>query len=363
MVGLRDHWTERHPDRHLWSPSQRQLARRMSQEAYEALYGRGPRHPPMVEEKSKDVDRGLEKIPSPPQLFRDVATRLGYVPPNELPRDPRPIPHEVELPPDSPPPFWDAKEDGGFDRARIREGFPDLRKLEIEPPPKEFGDGVNPEKWLDHEPAHGFTPDVVAYYLPWHIGGDDHWGIYFRERRMKRYIERIEREYGRGNMGQLVIDQVFWHEMEHFEQEKAATALEDLLGWIIYPSWLGDRHLIPVDLNDRQTGRTTEVWMIEEALATAREVEWARKTERAGGCPPGYSVFVELDSRRKSTGYNRFYLCLGGRAKQEARAAFLESLWHFAQVPNGRLAPGTAKILFGNRTWSRKAVPVRTVED
>lgn len=328
----------------------------MSQEAYAAIYGRGERQEP---------DGGdVEKTPAAPQIFRDVATRLGYMPPNELPRDPGPIPREVESPPDSPPPFWDVEEDGGFDRARIREGFPDPGQLGIEPRPERFDDGVNPAEWLEHEQGHSFTPDFVACYLPWLTCGDVHRGIYFRERRMKRYIERVESKFGRRNMGQIIIDQVFWHEIEHFEQVKRATALEDLLGQIIYPSWLGARHLIPVDLKDPQTGGTTEVWMIEEALATAREVEWVGKTEKAGSCPPGYSAFVEWDSRRKPTGYNRFYLCLGDKLKQKTRAAFLESLWQVAQVPlNGRIAPGTAKLLFGNRTRSLKAVPVRTIED
>jgi hypothetical protein len=370
--GDRRHWTETHPHREFWTPEQLVIAQGMTQEAYEALYG-GPRvAPEEIGPQPGEPGGGSDRVstdpypenpghPEPPRLFTEVAARLGYEPPNERPRDARPIPPEVDLPEDRPPDFWDPREDGGFDEAIIRPGFPDPEELGVEVPREEDPRERDPRRWLEPGPPHGYTPDTIAYYLPWHIGGNDHWGIYFRVPRMARYIERIQREFGPRIMTELIIDQVYWHEMEHFEQELAITALEDLLSQILDPTWRGTRQGTTVRLLNRQTGQETDVEMIQEALATAREVEWAKKLEKEGICPAGYSEFVEWDSRSKSTGYNQFYLCLGGEAKPEARAAFLESVGSVARPSISRPSPQTANRLFGKRTSSRKVVPVYSV--
>jgi hypothetical protein len=57
----RAHWTETHPDSEFWSPVHRALARTMSQDAYEAIYGRGE-VPAEAEPRAADSPKEAEFI-------------------------------------------------------------------------------------------------------------------------------------------------------------------------------------------------------------------------------------------------------------------------------------------------------------
>lgn len=305
--------------------------------------------------------RRLRRNP-PPRLFREVAQRLGYRPPNTPARPPiLPTGKCEPTPAIWYPDLTDYEQAGRGDRFSTTEG--------PRPSPREH-ERSGDERVLDERergrrqepgPSHDFTPDAVAYYHPWHIGGDDHWGIYFRRDHMERYIERIESLFGWSDMRAVVEEQVYWHEMEHFEQEKAATALEDLLDMPVYPTWMAQRFGISVQLKDRANGMPQTVHLIEEALATAREIEWAEDPKR--GLPPGYAEFITWDARSRPVGYRSFHLCAGDSAKQEARAAFLESVGSVANSPpRRRLAGETAKRLFGIRTGTFEQVPFTWVD-
>lgn len=372
------HWTDTHPDRHMWSPGQLALARTQTQEEYEALYGRGDPPPAPTEASSPDSPtagtgrwnplydpipkRGegdrrpdSERIPTP-DLFKEVADRLGFEPPNIPPSPPR-FPRGLD---DPAPEIWHPAFDEGLEPSR-RTGFAPTEGLEPRPigPIDETESTRKYWKYRDPE-RHGRTADFIAYYHPWHVGGDEYWGIYFRKSHMADEVDRIENLFGWKNMRAIIEEQVFWHEMEHFEQELAATTIEDLLSEIIYPKWLPSRYRIPVELEIQGSNRSQSVYMIEEALATAREVEWAR--EQQNRLPADYADFIEWDSRSKPIGYRSFNLCLGDRARREARAAFLESVGSIAWPPaKPRLHGETADRQFGIRTSSWGVVPVTWV--
>lgn len=351
-----------------WSPELIDLQRRggMSPDWHEVTHGRGKGVGEIDDRSETDARessggppkrKGQPRV-APPRLFRDVARRIGFQPPNRPPSPPKIPVDDWVAPENRPPDFWDPEVDGGlFEENTTWEWRPPEQHGE-EPRQDEFAD---PPPRVEPGPAHGFTADAIAYYHPWHIGGDNYWGIYFREEHMNRYVERVERLFGWTGMRDLVVEQVLWHEMEHFEQEKAATALEDLLGESVYPTWLSKRYGIPVQLEDHESGTKEQVHMIEEALATAREIEWAEDPER--NLPPDYAEFIAWDARSAPIGYRDFYLCLGEEAKQEARAAFLESVASVAQLgPGYRLNGETAKRLFGNRARTFKSVPIAWVD-
>jgi hypothetical protein len=358
------HWTDTHPDRHLWSPGRMALARSQTQEEYEAHYGRGE---PVEPKPHVRVNPGLTSIsgspslrkPRPPRFFHQISEKLGFSPEGIEPRPPKMPPWKGDEG-DCAPNFWNPETDGdGLDPDTIKGGFPPVEE-EVAPSPD--GD-VTPSGAGDTRPHH-CTPDSIAYYHPWHIGGDSHWGIYFRVRNMDSFIRRVERLFGYRNMRDLLTEQVYWHEMEHFEQEKAAFLLEDLLGEILYPDWLRERFDTPVFLENRSTGQYEEVYLIEEALATAREVEWAERRSNPTTIPAGYPTFVREDSLRAPRGYNRFYLCLGQYERAEARAAFIESVSRIAtpRSPH-RLSHKMVNSLFDSQRWKRDKVPVYHVID
>lgn len=121
----------------------------------------------------------------------------------------------------------------------------------------------------------------------------------------------------------------------------------------------------------RQSGRKPwppEHWppeardlVIRSGMSPAQvEAWWAEGPKR--NLPPDYAEFIAWDARSAPIGYRDFYLCLGEEAKQEARAAFLESVASVAQLgPGYRLNGETAKRLFGNRARTFKSVPIAWV--
>lgn len=64
---LREHWSETHPDRHLWTEAQRVHAQMQTQEEYEALYGRG-----------QAAEKDVFSSPLFPRISAEDIERLQY---------------------------------------------------------------------------------------------------------------------------------------------------------------------------------------------------------------------------------------------------------------------------------------------
>jgi hypothetical protein len=93
------------------------------------------------------------------------------------------------------------------------------------------------ERFRSTESPSGLTPDVLAYYLPFHWYGDRSWGIYIRE----QGILALATGLNGGSIGpgdepllQAAIETLFQHEFHHLATEAAATRVEAVVGSKVY---------------------------------------------------------------------------------------------------------------------------------
>jgi hypothetical protein len=186
------------------------------------------------------------------------------------------------------------------------------------PFPEDLGEGAGgdegpaPTGMFSEEKAPG--ADEIAHYKPWHVWGED-WGIYFFAERFRDFVAATARLSG-GAYGQLepfVLRQLLEHELTHFEFEVVGTKLEAIYGTPLYRSYLFDRYQQPT----RWTGppwsrRANHPGPVEEAIATWREVRYARRKKPAP--PPGYQAAASKLADAAPPGYNAWRCADPGNA-------------------------------------------------
>lgn len=243
--------------------------------------------------------------------------------------------------------------------------------LHGEPPFKGVKRGVGPiprhdDFPIDEADRKWSAAECCAFYYPWHLGGNEHWGIYFRTRRMQNRVARFERELGVGGLRNLIWTEVLEHELEHYEQEKALTIVECLLGERLlgespfhpghslgYGQVYGgnqrpgqDRPILHSDGGDK-----TETLLVHEALATARQVQWAERQVELGLAPPDYARYLRgMILGDDLPGYREFEFCMSTGERDRARAAFVGVQRNLVFPQGTNVGIRAAKRAFGPRS-------------
>jgi len=120
----------------------------------------------------------------------------------------------------------------------FREFYPDLaerrphgRRIDILPvfPPVEDG---HPQVEPDSARASKVSADLLAWYVPYAVAGEDLWGIYFDVDKMERFAElvyalsyRVRPDITRDQVHTFAWDSVARHEVEHAVQELTVAKL------------------------------------------------------------------------------------------------------------------------------------------
>lgn len=139
--------------------------------------------------------------------------------------------------------------------------------------------------------------DAVAIYRPWHFFRDE-WGIEIYEHNLLRFTHQIAEAMCESPylLAPIVFRQVLEHEYAHFDFEVIATRFEDVTADPCYREYCLSRYALRV--RDEQTGP------LEEAIATWREVVFARRTRGVlGPASSRYAKAVEMLSREAPSGY------------------------------------------------------------
>lgn len=120
----------------------------------------------------------------------------------------------------------------------LGEFFPELaerrplgRRIEILPvfPPSEDG---RPQVDPDSASASNVSADLLAWYVPYAVAGEEHWGMYFDVVKMERFAElvyalsyRVRPDITRTQVQTFIWDSVTRHEVEHGVQELTVAKL------------------------------------------------------------------------------------------------------------------------------------------
>jgi len=121
---------------------------------------------------------------------------------------------------------------------RMGDLFPDLGKRLLERermevlPRVEVETDSHPQLEPDWSRASEISADVLAWYVPYAIGGDDYWGIYFAADKIEDFAERVyalsylvRPDITRNQVRAFIWDSVARHEVEHSVQELAVARL------------------------------------------------------------------------------------------------------------------------------------------
>lgn len=205
------------------------------------------------------------------------------------------------------------------------------------------------------------APDLIARYVPWHLHPDE-WGIYFHERTFWQYVHDLHDDAkkaasSRGpnftTVARIAFETVLEHEYTHFEGELLGTQLEAVSRSPWYADYLNQNYK---ELNAFGSP-------LEEAIATAREIELARSSrmsaailgalERsADNAPAGYSRWRwVIDPREQVTAVAGLQAIISQQAL--ATPFELESTseervqvpirWVATDISNPILPPGVSK--------------------
>jgi hypothetical protein len=144
--------------------------------------------------------------------------------------------------------------------------------------------------------------EAVAVYRDIHRYGSD-WGIYFFERPFATFVRGTAREAGTPLLGVVAagaLRQLLFHEQTHCEVEVVASELEDVLRKHLYASYIKRERHTPT--------QWTPVGILEEALATWREISFARRRWPSQiPKPAGFQRAAEAIARASPPGYNDWH--------------------------------------------------------
>lgn len=193
--------------------------------------------------------------------------------------------------------------------------------IEIPPGPPEPGGppfDIESRDWGNSGHETGGA-DAIAYYVPWHADPAA-WGIYFLERPLFAFVTDVAQDAGvpANSIAPVVLRQVLFHELMHFQFEVVGSELEDVLGRPLYLDYLRYRFGRP---NAGLSGP------IEETLATWRKVRFARGKLQAflRPKPPSYLEAVMRAASAAPPGY-RDWKAAGSDRRREELVATVASM-------------------------------------
>jgi len=229
-------------------------------------------------------------------------------------------PHELQIIEDGPPPtdyvsiapvattpfpFWALlpdDEDSGF-----------VTEIDV-PFPDDVGQGAGgdegpaPSGMFSDDGSAG--ADAIAHYKPWHIWGSD-WGIYLFAGPFRDFAASTAKLAGSpySHVEPFVMRQLLEHELTHFEFEVIATKFEAIYRTPLYRSYMSERFSRPTRWTGPPWARGPHPGPAEEAIATWREVSYARRkkpkppagyqaaaSRLADASPPGYNAWRSADT-------------------------------------------------------------------
>lgn len=173
------------------------------------------------------------------------------------------------------------------------------------------GEGPAPSGMFTEDESAG--ADAIAHYKPWHVWGDD-WGIYFFAEPFRDFVAATAQLSGGayGLFEPFVMGQILEHELTHFEFEVIGTKLEAIHGRPLYRSYLFHRYSTLTRWTGPPWARGPHPGPTEEAIATWREVYYARRKKPTP--PRGYQAAASKLADAAPAGYNSWRCADTGNA-------------------------------------------------